>query len=449
MTGGARAYQIPLWQYLRCGGKRAIAIWHRRAGKDEVALHWAALASHSKAANYWHMLPEYAQARKAIWNAVNPHSGKRRIDEAFPAEIRRTTNEQEMFIRFHNGSTWQVVGSDSYNNLIGTPPYGVVMSEWATADPAAWAYLAPILAENDGWAVFITTPRGRNHACKMYEMAKADPAWFAELSTYRDTGALSRRAGRGPAPRIPFDLRRRTRRRPDRAGIPVLVRCRGARCLLGQGTRRGRAGGQGAARSPPILTLPVHTAWDLGIGDATAIFWWQASGNEIRVLDHHEAHGQGLEYYAKVVHARPWRRGSDYVPHDARARELGTGRTRIETMVALGLNPKLVPDHKLMDGINAARLTIPRCYFDAAGCRTALELLRQYRAEYDEKSRVFRDTPKHDYTSHTADAFRYLAMAWRELAAEPPPKLPSRTIREMTLNELFDAERTVKQSIRI
>ena len=361
-----RAYQISLWQYLRCGGKRAIAIWHRRAGKDEVALHWAALAAHSKTANYWHMLPEYAQARKAIWNAVNPHSGKRRIDEAFPVEIRRTTNEQEMFIRFRNGSTWQVVGSDSYNNLIGTPPYGVVMSEWATADPAAWAYLAPILAENDGWALFITTPRGRNHACKMYEMAKADPAWFAELATYRDTGALS--DGQVEAQRREY--RSIFGEGPGDALIEQEYLCSFDAAVLGaywgkelaEAERAGRV--RGLAADPD---LPVHTAWDLGIGDATAIFWWQASGNEIRVLDHHEAHGQGLEYYAKVVHAKPWRRGSDYVPHDARARELGTGRTRIETMVALGLSPKLVPDHKLMDGINAARLTLPKCWFDAAG----------------------------------------------------------------------------------
>src|SRR3954471_18018454 len=117
-----RDYQLPLWQALESGIKRAMGIWHRRAGKDDVCLHWAAVSAMQKPATYWHMLPEYAQARKAIWNAVNPHTGVRRIDEAFPIEIRASTNDHEMFIRFKNGATWQVVGSDSYNSLVGTPP---------------------------------------------------------------------------------------------------------------------------------------------------------------------------------------------------------------------------------------------------------------------------------------------------------------------------------------
>jgi phage terminase large subunit len=158
-----RPYQKRLWSYLEGGGKRAIEIAHRRWGKDDVALHWAACAAMQRPASYWHMLPNYSQARKAIWTAVNPHTGKRRIDEAFPAAIRSATLENEMFIRFKNGSTWQVIGSDNYDSLVGTPPAGIVFSEWARANPASWGYLAPILLENDGWALFITTPIGRNH----------------------------------------------------------------------------------------------------------------------------------------------------------------------------------------------------------------------------------------------------------------------------------------------
>jgi hypothetical protein len=156
-----RSYQRKLWNYLETGGKRALAIWHRRAGKDDIALHWAATAAMQRPGSYWHLLPSYNQARKAIWAAVNPHTGVRRIDEAFPQEIRETTLEQEMFIRFCNGSTWQVIGSDNYDTLVGTPPAGIVFSEWARANPASWAYLAPILIENSGWALFITTPVGR------------------------------------------------------------------------------------------------------------------------------------------------------------------------------------------------------------------------------------------------------------------------------------------------
>ena len=173
-----RDYQMNVWRYLERGGKRAICVWHRRAGKDDVCLHWAAASMIDKPATYWHMLSAFSQGRKAIWTAVNPHTGKRRIDEAFPHELRVNTNESEMFIRFKNGSTWQVVGSDRYDAAVGSSPAGITFSEWALSNPSAWAYLAPIVIENDGWALFITTARGRNHAKSMLDMAQTRDDWF-------------------------------------------------------------------------------------------------------------------------------------------------------------------------------------------------------------------------------------------------------------------------------
>jgi hypothetical protein len=146
-----RSYQMRAWSALEAGCKRVALIWPRRAGKDETALHWTACAAMQRAANYWHLLPKANQARKALWDAVNPHTGKRRIDEAFPLDIRETTREQEMMIRFINGATWQVVGSDNFNQLVGSPPVGLVLSEYAISDPHAWDYLSPILRENGGW----------------------------------------------------------------------------------------------------------------------------------------------------------------------------------------------------------------------------------------------------------------------------------------------------------
>jgi len=131
------------WEYLERGGKHAEMIWSRRAGKDEVALHRTAVAMFERVGTYWHMLPMAAQARKAIWNAVNPRTGKKRIDEAFPEQIRRKKNDQEMYIECINGSTWQVLGSDNYNAMVGAPPVGIVYSEWALSNPAAKAYLRP------------------------------------------------------------------------------------------------------------------------------------------------------------------------------------------------------------------------------------------------------------------------------------------------------------------
>ena len=135
-----RIYQRPAWAAWRKRGiRRSLLVWHRRAGKDDVALHKAAVAAHVRVATYWHLLPEYEQARKAIWAAVNPHTGMRRIDEAFPLELRESTDEQEMFIRFKIGSTWQVIGCDNYDSLVGTPPAGIVFSEWAQANPVRGA----------------------------------------------------------------------------------------------------------------------------------------------------------------------------------------------------------------------------------------------------------------------------------------------------------------------
>jgi hypothetical protein len=145
-----RDYQLALWEHLEAGGLRADVAAHRRWGKDEVALHWTAWRLVAEPGVYWHLLPELAQGRRAIWDAVNPHTGRRRIDEAFPDGIRSRTVDGEMKIEFVNGAVWQVLGSDNYDRLVGAPPRGVVFSEWALARPQAWTYIRPILAENQG-----------------------------------------------------------------------------------------------------------------------------------------------------------------------------------------------------------------------------------------------------------------------------------------------------------
>ena len=169
--------------------------------------------------------------------------------------------------------------------------------------------------------------------------------------------------------------------------------------------------------------LPVHTAWDLGMGDSTAIWFWQAAGTEIRVIDYYESHGKALDHYVSVLGIRGYPYGRDFVPHDAKVKELSTGKTRVETLAELGRKPTLIAQHKIEDGINAVRKLLPRCWFDAKKCETGIEALRQYRADYDEKQKVFKTKPRHDWTSHPADAFRYMAMAYPTVRqAEPEEK---------------------------
>lgn len=419
-----RPYQRPLWDYLEKGGKRAISIAHRRWGKDDVALHRTAIAMHERVGSYWHCLPEYAQARKAIWTAVNPHTGKRRIDEAFPHELRESTNDQEMFIRFKIGSTWQAIGSDRYNSLVGAGVAGFVGSEWALANPSAWAYIRPMLEENNGWAAFITTPRGRNHAHAMYEMAANNPRWFAEVSTVHNTGALSpEQITESMAEYVALygaDL--------GRAQFQQEYECSFNAAILGAFYALEMLAVRAEGRIEDDLQAidaPVHRAWDLGVRDDTSIWFWQVVGGQIFILDCYSASGVGLEHYASVIDEKytknNWQHGIDYVPHDARVKELGTGRTRVETMESLGLRPRLVPNAGLLDGINAARQTLPRVVFHGR-CDAGMSALEQYRREWNDDQKIFRQAPLHDWTSHYADSFRYLALAWRLEAPVLPPK---------------------------
>lgn len=434
-----RSYQRPLWNYLERGGKRALAVWHRRAGKDDVALHWAGVAAMERPATYWHMLPEYSQARKAIWSGVNPHSGKRRIDEAFPHEIRETTSEQEMFIRFRNGSTWQIVGSDNYGSLVGTPPAGIVFSEWARANPASWAYLAPIVVENNGWALFITTPTGRNHAHAMLEMARADPAWFAEVLTVNETQAI----GLATVEQQRKEYHSLFGLDAGDALIEQEYFCSFAAAILGAYYARELTAAENEGRIARVDINPdlaVHTAWDLGIDEPCAIWCFQIEPGRVNVVDYYESSGHGLDHYVEWLNENGYR-GVDWVPHDARIREFSTGRTRLEYMLALGRKPRVVPQHKLADGIQAARLTLPLAHFDAGRCAKGLHALREYKAEWDEDLRTFKRTPKHDWASHGADAFRYLSMAWQEPLEDDKPDSLKQLIAEMTrkrtLNELL------------
>jgi phage terminase large subunit len=417
-------------------------VWHRRAGKDDVALHKFAVAAHQRVANYWHCLPMYEQARKAIWEAINPHSGRRRIDEAFPPELRSRTDNGSMTIEFKTGSIWKVVGSDNPDSLVGAPPLGIVFSEWALANPSAWGYLAPILAENGGWADFITTPRGRNHVKTMLDMARKNPAWFAEVLTPKETG-------------FPIELVEEQRKEyhaifGEDAGNALIEQeywCSFEAAILGAyfGKEMANAEREGRVTILPVdPEQPVHTAWDLGVGDSTAIWFFQMAGPQIHVVDYYEASGYSIEHYAKIKKDKAYNYGVDYVPHDAKVREFsrGTGaedghraRQRVEIMIDLGLKPRVVTQHKVEDGIAAARRALNRCWFDAARCDRGLEALRQYRNEWDDDKKTFKDQPLHDWSSHGADAFRYLAMAWEQAS---PADRPADPIKEMLRPKTFN-----------
>ena len=448
-----RWYQTPLYQHIvGVEDCRALEVAHRRWGKDETVLGATNARMHNRVGTYWHCLPEYAQARKAIWTAVNANTGKRRIDEAFPPETRSKTLNDEMFIELKNGATWQCIGSDRYNATVGAGPVFIAYSEWALANPAAWAYHRPMLEENGGGAAFITTPRGKNHAHAMYlryrKMMAENPRYFAEISTIHDTGALS-----------PEQLEESLNEYVDlfgedlgRAQFEQEYECSFNAAILGAFYARElvvvRKEGR-IVEVEPVANRPVHRAWDIGVRDDTSIWWFQVVGGQVLILDCYSASGAGVDHFAEVIakrrDAHGWLDGIDFVPHDAKVREWGApgGRSRVETMKLLKLNPELAPDQSKMDGIQAARTTLARCVFHPRTEELGISALEQYRREWDDEKKTFKPNEVHDWTSHLADAFRYLALSWRnapQIVDKPkiiqpsgsvvllgPPKAPSKT----------------------
>jgi len=409
-----RDYQLPAWRALEAGAKRALLLWHRRAGKDDVCLHWAATQAMQRVGNYWHMLPQYAQARKSVWEAVNSHTGKRRIDEAFPDAICETKRSQDMFIRFKNGSTWQLVGSDTYDSLVGSPPIGVTASEWALADPQAWAYLRPILRENNGWAVFITTVRGKNHVFRMYEGAKDDPDWFVQVLSAKDTGTLTE----AQLSKERLEYQREYGPDDGDALFAQEYMCDWNAAIVGSyyGRMMRDVEEKGQITSVPYDPQAlVHTSWDLGLSDDTVIWFFQVVGQEIHLIDYIQNSGQPLAWYAGEVHKKGYAYGEHILPHDAEAKELQTNRSRTDTLRGLNLNVRVLrasgAERVLVaDGINAVRTVLPRCWFDKVKCAKGIDALKAYRREWSEEKKTFHDRPVHDWASHPADSFRYLAL---------------------------------------
>lgn len=419
-----RPYQVEAWRYLAKGGKRLVMRWHRRAGKDDLLLHHTACAAHQKKGNYWYMLPEYSQARKSMWSAINPHTGKRRIDEAFPPEIRKRTLEQEMSIEFHCGSIFQLVGSDNYNSLVGSPPVGLVFSEYALSDPSAWSYLMPILEENGGWAAFNSTPRGSNHFKNLCSFASREPGWKLDIKNADDTGVYD-------VDQLERILRTMQAEHGEQYGKSLFLQeyyvsfdAAIPGSIFGEWLDRISLAGQ-ITKVEVEPSLPVHTAWDLGHTDATAIWWFQIVHGEIHVLYYEEHSLKDIDFYVETLKAKAkafgFEYGTHWLPHDARARTLAAGGKSIQQQMLdakvgrIVIAPRL--DH--VDGIQAGRKTIPHCWFDETKCERGLEVLRNYHYEWDEEKKCFSSMPAHDWASHGSSAFRTLSLSWKVPKDQP------------------------------
>lgn len=448
-----RGYQRPLWDYLENGGKHAAAVWHRRAGKDEVALHRTAIAAHERVGNYWHMLPEYAQARKAIWDAINPHSGMRRIDECFPTELRKSTNNHEMKIEFRNGSIWQVVGSDNFNSLVGSPPIGIVYSEWSIANPMAHAYLSPILAENNGWALFIYTARGYNHGFSTYEGAKSTRSAFAELLTVDQTQAISSEA-------LLAQLKVYTDLYGDEHGRSFWRQefyndwsAANIGAILGMEIESAERDSRIGDFQPD--DWPVEISSDIGFRDTACWWYWQPKQGGFDLIDYDQGVGMDADDWIERLKQKPYKLGKIWLPHDAKVKTFQSKHSSVERfLLAFGRDKVgIVPESKKSDRINAARRVIKQCRFNKTACKDGLNGLRSWSYEFDEEKKIYSKEPLHDWASHPGDAFSYGAQIMVERVIESKQELPIRgvtvgNVHNVTLDEMWKVHEQQNRRIK-
>jgi phage terminase large subunit len=388
----------------------SLIVCHRRFGKTVLAVNElirGALTNSLQRPRYAYIAPYYKQAKSIAWDYLKHYS------RPIPG-VR--TNEAELRVDYPNGGRVQLFGADNPDALRGQYFDGVVLDEYAQMPASLFSeVIRPALSDRQGWAMFIGTPKGKNEFYRLYEQAKDDPAWMVRIYRASETGI------------IPDDELADARKLMDEDEYAQEYECSWTAAiqgsyygkLLSQALADGRIG-----RVPYEPRLPVYTVWDLGIGDATAIWFAQLHGREIRLIDYYEQSGEGLPHYAKVLQERGYVYGEHFAPHDIQVRELGSGKSRIEIAQSLGIRFRVAPNVSIEDGIEAVRSTLPLCWFDEQRCRQGLDALQHYRREWDDKRGEFKPRPLHDWSSHGSDAFRYLALGLKEKTEPKAPRKP-------------------------
>lgn len=398
-----RSYQLPITDALENKGyRRILLIMPRRSGKDLVCWNLIIRAAIRRVAVYFYVFPTYAQAKKVIWDSIT-NSGMKFLD-FIPRELVESTNGQEMKIRLKNGSVIQLVGSDSVDNLVGTNPYGIVFSEYALQDPRAYQYLRPILLANGGWAIFESTPRGKNHLWELYNIAKESDDWFCYKIGLDETQHISyeqiekeRQEGL-----ISEDLIQQEYYCSFELGVE------GSFYL--KYLDKMRVSGQ-IGQVPWESGFKVHLAIDIGMRDSTSIIWFQCIGQTVRIIDCYENSKEGLEHYVKIINSKPYSLGRCFAPFDIAVKEWGSGMTRIEKAKELGITFLTTPNLSVEDGIESVRSAFSKIWIDEVKCKSLIKALENYRQEYDHKRKVYKGNPLHDWSSHFADAMRYLCIS--------------------------------------
>jgi len=378
----------------------SIEVAHRRAGKTVARINdmiKRAIQCPLVEPRLAYVAPTFAQAKDVAWNYFKRFTAPLPEVEANEAELRIDLPSSKSRARI------RLYGAENYDRMRGVYLDGVVLDEYGMIDPRAWPeVIRPALSDRRGWADFIGTPNGANHFSQLYDAAGTDPDWYRAMHRASETGLLD-------AAEL-ADARKMMSEEQYEAEFE----CSFSAAVIGAYYGREMAWlekEKRIGRVPWDPALSVHTAWDLGIGDSTAIWFAQFTGREVRLIDYLEHSGVGLAWYANELRNRPYTYGEHIMPHDAEVKELGSGQSRLETLRSLGvMSTRVIPAQRIEDGIQAVRNLLPRCWIDAEKCARGIDALRQYRREFDDKRKVFHDRPLHNWASHCNDALRYLAL---------------------------------------
>ena len=366
-----------------------------------------------------YVAPLFKQAKQIAWDYAKFYCEKM---PGFKA------NESELRIDFLDDCRLFLIGADNPDSIRGIYADSVVLDEYAQMNPKMWSeVLRPALTDRKGSAMFIGTPKGKNVFWELYQAAKKEDHWSRHMLKSSETGYVDE----GELLAAKNDMTEEEYAQEYECSWEAAIKGAYYGKLMEAATQDGRI-----KSVPWEPTLPVHTSWDLGIDDSTAIWFYQQADREIWIIDYYENSGAGLDHYVKILKEKDYVYGKHFLPHDVQVKELSTGRSRLEMLRGLGVKAQVVRKIPIDDGINAVRAILPRCHFDDKITR-GIEALRQYKVAYDDKAQTFRQRPYHDWTSHAADAFRYLAVSLQDDRGQ---KRQTQTISDY---DVFDPQQEV------
>ncbi len=400
----------------------AVVVAHRRAGKTVACINElikAAITARLDNSRYAYIAPFYRQAKSVAWDYLKRYSSP---------IVGIKINEAELRIDYPNGSRINLYGADNPDSLRGLFFDGIVADEYGDWKPSVWSYvIRPALADRKGWAIIIGTPKGRNQFYDAYSSMDRNPDGMSMMIKASESGLLPESEMLALKQELSDDAWLQEMECDFDASLPGSI----------FGKDLWLAEQEGRIRKDLYdPELPVHVAMDLGFSDDTAIIWFQV-GKEMRIVDSYSNHGLPISHYNDVLKAKKCKYGQHlWLPHDARAKSLQTGRSIEEQFEMYGWQTRIVPQLSLQDGIQAVRLTLKDAYI-AEDLRDMIDALKLYQREYDEDKRCFNDKPRHDWTSHYADAVRYACLVWREEMKQKDPE-PILFQQDLSFNELRD-----------